>query len=63
MNITDVNVNAGRWRLSRAVASRMRPRAASGTVTYAVAGWGDPGRPLGSLGYIHMVAAVPILVA
>ena len=37
--------------------------AASGTLTYAVAGWGDPGRPEGSLGYIHVVAALPILIA
>lgn len=37
--------------------------AASGTLTYAVAGWGDAGRPPGSLGYIHLVAALPILVA
>ena len=37
--------------------------AASGTLTYAVAGWGDPGRPPGSLGYIHLVAAIPILFA
>ena len=37
--------------------------AASGTVTYAVAGWGDPGRPPGSMGYIHLVAAIPILLA
>ncbi len=37
--------------------------AASGTLTYAVAGWGDPGRPPGSIGYIHVVAAIPILLA
>jgi uncharacterized membrane protein YfcA len=37
--------------------------AASGVITYAVAGWGDPGRPSGSLGYIHLVAALPILLA
>ena len=37
--------------------------AASGTITYAVAGWGDPGRPPGSIGYIHVVAALPILLA
>lgn len=37
--------------------------AASGTVAYAVAGLGVPGRPDGSIGFIHLVAAVPILLA
>ena len=37
--------------------------AASGAVTYAIAGIGDPGRPPGSIGYIHLVAAIPILLA
>ena len=37
--------------------------AASGAITYAVAGWDAAGRPPGSVGYIHLVAAVPIFVA
>lgn len=37
--------------------------AASGTVAYALAGLGVPGRPEGSVGFIHLVAALPILLA
>ena len=37
--------------------------AASGTVAYALAGVGVAGRPEGSIGFIHLVAAVPILIA
>ncbi|MGH7504581.1 MAG: sulfite exporter TauE/SafE family protein, partial [Longimicrobiales bacterium] len=36
--------------------------AAAGTVTYAIKGLGDAGLPDGSLGYVHLTAAVPILV-
>ncbi|HEX6589448.1 MAG TPA: sulfite exporter TauE/SafE family protein [Longimicrobiales bacterium] len=37
--------------------------AASGTIAYGLAGVGVPGRPDGSIGYIHLVAALPILIA
>lgn len=37
--------------------------AASGTLAYAISGWGVTGRPWGSIGYIHLVAAIPILLA
>ncbi|HUF13123.1 MAG TPA: sulfite exporter TauE/SafE family protein [Longimicrobiales bacterium] len=37
--------------------------AASGTIAYGMAGWDAPGRPWGSIGYIHLVAGIPILVA
>jgi hypothetical protein len=37
--------------------------AASGTIAYAISGWGVPGRPPGSLGFVHLTAAVPILLA
>jgi hypothetical protein len=36
--------------------------AAAGTVTYIVNGIGDPGLPPGSVGYVHMTAALPILI-
>ncbi|HEY8483482.1 MAG TPA: sulfite exporter TauE/SafE family protein [Longimicrobiales bacterium] len=36
--------------------------AIAGTVTYVVSGWGAPGLPPGSLGYVHFAAALPILV-
>lgn len=37
--------------------------AASGTLAYVVSGLGVPGRPPGSLGYVHLTAALPILGA
>ena len=37
--------------------------AAAGNIAYGFAGWDAPGRPWGSLGYIHLVAGVPILIA
>jgi hypothetical protein len=37
--------------------------AASGSLAYALSGLGVAGRPWGSIGYIHLVAAVPILAA
>ena len=37
--------------------------AASGTIAYGLTGWNAPGRPWGSIGYIHLVAGIPILVA
>ena len=37
--------------------------AASGTIAYIVSGLDVPGRPPGSLGYVHMSAALPILGA
>jgi uncharacterized protein len=36
--------------------------AAAGTITYIVNGFGDQGLPPGSLGYIHVTAALPILI-
>jgi uncharacterized protein len=36
--------------------------AAAGTITYIVNGFGDHGLPPGSLGYVHVTAALPILV-
>ncbi len=33
-----------------------------GTITNAVTGWGVQGMPPGSLGYVHLLAALPILV-
>ncbi|HUH12051.1 MAG TPA: sulfite exporter TauE/SafE family protein [Longimicrobiales bacterium] len=36
--------------------------ALSGTATYVLSGWRAPGLPGGSLGYVHLVAAVPMLV-
>jgi uncharacterized membrane protein YfcA len=33
-----------------------------GTITEVVTGWGVPGMPPGSLGYVHLLAAVPILL-
>jgi uncharacterized protein len=36
--------------------------AAAGTITYIVNGFGDHGLPAGSLGYVHVTAALPILV-
>ena len=36
--------------------------AASGSITYIVNGMGLPGRPPGSLGYVHVTAAIPILL-
>ncbi|MGQ0813668.1 MAG: sulfite exporter TauE/SafE family protein [Gemmatimonadota bacterium] len=36
--------------------------AASGLVTYALSGMGNPNTPAGSLGYVHLYAAAPILV-
>jgi uncharacterized membrane protein YfcA len=36
--------------------------AASGTLTYILNGAGAPGRPTGSFGFVHMSAALPILV-
>lgn len=34
----------------------------SGTIAYVVNGVGVPGRPPGSLGYVHVAAALPILI-
>lgn len=34
----------------------------SGVITYMVSGWGSPIMPPGSLGYIHVLAAVPMLI-
>jgi hypothetical protein len=36
--------------------------AATGTATYVLNGLGAPGRPAGSIGFIHLTAAIPILV-
>jgi uncharacterized membrane protein YfcA len=36
--------------------------AASGTISYVISGWNDPAVPPGSVGYVHVVAALPILV-
>jgi uncharacterized membrane protein YfcA len=36
--------------------------AATGTATYVLSGLGAPGRPAGSIGFIHLTAAIPILV-
>jgi hypothetical protein len=36
--------------------------AMSGSITYIVTGYGLPGRPPGSLGFVHVTAALPILV-
>lgn len=36
--------------------------AASGVTTYVASGWGMTGLPPGSLGYVHVLAAVPMLV-
>lgn len=36
--------------------------AASGVTTYVASGWGAPGLPPGSLGYVHVLAAVPMLL-
>lgn len=36
--------------------------AISGVATYIVSGWGDPSMPPGSLGYVHVLAAVPMLI-
>ena len=36
--------------------------AAAGTVSYAINGFGDPGLPRGSVGYVHVTAALPILL-
>lgn len=36
--------------------------AASGTATYIASGWAVAGRPDGSLGYVHVLAALPILL-
>lgn len=36
--------------------------AASGAITYIVNGLGLPGRPPGSIGYVHVTAAIPILI-
>jgi hypothetical protein len=35
--------------------------ATSGMITYVVSGWGTPGLPPGSLGFVHVAAAVPML--
>jgi hypothetical protein len=36
--------------------------AAAGTLTYIVNGFRDPGLPPGSVGYVHITAAMPILI-
>ena len=36
--------------------------AVAGAATYVMAGWGAPGLPPGSLGYVHVAAAFPMLV-
>jgi uncharacterized membrane protein YfcA len=36
--------------------------AAAGTLTYVVNGLGEPGLPPGSVGYVHLSAAAPILI-
>lgn len=36
--------------------------ALSGTLTYVVSGWGAGGMPPGSVGYVHLAAAVPMVV-
>ena len=36
--------------------------AASGVVTYAVLGWGAPGRPAGALGYVSLVHAAALVL-
>jgi uncharacterized membrane protein YfcA len=33
-----------------------------GSITWVVRGWGMPGMPPGSLGYVHVLAAVPLLI-
>ena len=35
--------------------------AIAGTATYIISGWNAPGMPPGSVGYVHLVAALPIL--
>jgi len=35
--------------------------ATSGMITYVVSGWGTPGLPPGSLGFVHVAAALPML--
>ena len=35
--------------------------AAAGTLSYMAGGWETPGRPPGSIGYVHVYAALPIL--
>ena len=36
--------------------------AISGVATYIVSGWGEPAMPPGSIGYVHILAAIPMLL-